>query len=91
MLTLLPGGTIGDGRSEWEESWRLDEESGNRVLTIGGRVGDTCRLARGADGVWRGRWLQYEQMPVELMPLGEPPATPAPERTAQAGARAVGW
>jgi hypothetical protein len=23
-----------------------------------------------ADGVWRGRWLQFEQMLVELIPLG---------------------
>jgi hypothetical protein len=90
VLALLPGGKIGDGRTEWEERWRLDVESGDRVLTIGGRVGDTCRLALGADGVWRGRWLQYEQMPVELMPLGGAPTTPAPERTAQAGARAGG-
>jgi hypothetical protein len=28
----------------------------------------TCRLQRDVDGVWRGRWLTHERMPVELIP-----------------------
>jgi hypothetical protein len=78
VLALLPGGAIGDGRSEWEQTWRLEEQDGERVLVIEGRAGDTCRLIRDQDCAWRGRWLHHRQMPVELWPLrGE---TSAPDR-----------
>ena len=30
----------------------------------------SAAYASDADGVWRGRWLQFEQMPIELIPLG---------------------
>lgn len=29
----------------------------------------TCRLTEGKDRVWRGRWLGFEQMPIELSPV----------------------
>ena len=28
----------------------------------------TCELRQDADGVWRGRWVDYERMPIELTP-----------------------
>jgi hypothetical protein len=55
VLALLPGGKIGEGRADWEERWRLEQAQGRSSLVIEGRRGDTCRLARGSDGVWRGR------------------------------------
>lgn len=29
----------------------------------------TCRLTEGRDRVWRGRWIYFEQMPIELSPV----------------------
>jgi hypothetical protein len=74
VLTLLPGGRIGGGRGRghWERTWRVERVEGEQdraALVIEGQTGVTCSLTRGADGVWRGRWLRYEQMPVELIPL----------------------
>lgn len=79
VLSLLPGGTIGDGASEWEAGWRVELGDGGRVLIIEGRAGITCRLARGADGAWRGRWLHHDQAPVELLPIGEALSDPLVE------------
>lgn len=28
-----------------------------------------CSLMRDTDGIWRGRWLNFERMPIELIPL----------------------
>jgi hypothetical protein len=81
VLALLPGRRIGDGRAEWEQTWRVDDEDGRRALVIEGRTGPTCRLARGPDGVWRGRWLHHERVPVELRPLDRaaPARAPTPD------------
>jgi hypothetical protein len=70
VLALLPGWRIGQGGTEWERGWRLEEEQGRRILVIEGKAGDTCRLRQQADGGWRGRWLHHQQLPVELLPLG---------------------
>jgi Mannosyltransferase putative len=69
-LQLLPKGRIGEGAAAAERSWRLEQAGGEPVLVISGEYGVICRLRLDADGVWRGRWLQFEQMPVELIPLG---------------------
>jgi hypothetical protein len=88
MLSLLPGGKIGDGATEWEECWRVDDDDGGRALIIEGRVGVTCRLARHPDGVWRGRWLHHDRGLVELLPVTAAP--PAPRSTADARVQACG-
>jgi hypothetical protein len=69
-LELLSDHTIGVGAAACERSWNLEE--GNRALTlvIAGEYGEICRLRLEVDGVWRGHWLQFEQMPIELIPLG---------------------
>jgi hypothetical protein len=69
-LQLLPEGRIGEGAAAAERSWHLEQAAGGPVLAISGEYGVICRLRLDADGVWRGRWLQFEQMPVELIPLG---------------------
>jgi hypothetical protein len=69
VLTLLPGGKIGGGGSAWEQRWRVEQGQGVRTLVVEGQFGVTCRLALGQDGIWRGRWLRQEQVPVELWPL----------------------
>lgn len=69
-LQLLPGGRIGEGAAAAERSWRLEQGGAGPVLSIAGDFGLICRLRLDDDGAWRGRWLQFEQMPVELIPLG---------------------
>ncbi len=86
-LELLPDHRIGRGGSRCERRWRVIMEGGSPRLEILGDRFVTCRLARHADGVWRGRWLRFERMPVELTALspdgdawivgGEPPAAPS--------------
>jgi hypothetical protein len=69
VLALLPGQRIGEGRGQWEQEWRLEGERERPILVIEGYAGVTCKLTRAPDGVWRGRWLHQERMPVELIPL----------------------
>ena len=68
-LELLPDHRIGRGGSRCERRWRVIMEGGSPRLEILGDRFVTCRLARHADGVWRGRWLRFERMPVELTAL----------------------
>jgi hypothetical protein len=73
VLELLPGQRVGDGGTRWEQGWRVEREQGRSTLVISGHAGVTCRLLQDSDGVWRGRWLHQEQMPVELGPLATAP------------------
>lgn len=70
VLTLLPDGRIEDGASQHEQTWHIEEQRDRDILVLEGYAGVTCTLTRSEDGMWRGRWLHYEQMPVELIPLG---------------------
>jgi hypothetical protein len=67
-MELLAGGVIGRGRAGLERWWRIDEQG---CLLIGGHSGASCRLTPGSDGVWRGRWLEYERMDIELIPAAD--------------------
>lgn len=69
-LELLPDGLIGAGAAAAERSWRLEQHEGGTTLLLDGEYGVICRLRLDDDGIWRGRWLQFEQMPIELIPLG---------------------
>ena len=69
-LGLLPDGKIGEGAAAAERSWKLERTADGPTLILAGEYGIIARLQLDADGVWRGRWLQFEQMPVELIPLG---------------------
>jgi hypothetical protein len=62
MIPARPG-------SEHEQAWRLQDRGAEKSLMIEGTFGVTCRLVLDVDGRWRGTWLDYEQMPVELIPL----------------------
>ena len=66
-LQLLPDGRIGEGAAAAERSWRLEQGRAEPVLVLDGEYGVICRLRLDSDGVWRGRWLQFEQMPIELI------------------------
>jgi hypothetical protein len=68
VIELLPDGSI-RGAGALEQRWRLIARGHTPILLIAGEDGDTCWLTRRDDGVWRGRWLRHERMPVELAPL----------------------
>jgi len=68
-MMFLPDGRVGEGAGGSEVFWDVKSENGDMVLELssGGQL--TCRLKRENDGLWRGRWLHYEKMPVVLAPL----------------------
>jgi hypothetical protein len=70
-LSFRADGTVGAGGEEAERYYFLarGEETRRprgRELVIGSAWEQTCRLRRGPDGIWRGRWLAHEGMPVTL-------------------------
>lgn len=68
-MELLPDGKIGEGSAGCELSWKIERTPSGAVLTIYGHHGGaTCHLSAHQDGVWRGRWLAHERMPIELIP-----------------------
>jgi hypothetical protein len=71
-LELLPGGAVGAGAGGRERRWSVFLVEGEALLALCGDDRPTCVLRRCPDGVWRGHWLEYERMPVELAPA--PPA-----------------
>jgi hypothetical protein len=72
VMTLLPDGLIGLGQGWLEDCWTLERNAANWSLVISCREGRTCVLERSEDGIWRGQWLKYEQMPIELAPTEDP-------------------
>lgn len=71
-MELLPDGKIGEGAAGCELSWKIERTPSGAVLTIYGHHGGaTCHLSAHQDGVWRGRWLAHERMPIELIPQAE--------------------
>lgn len=67
-MELLPDGKIGEGAAGCELVWKIERTPVGPVLTIYGHHGGaTCHLTRMADGVFRGRWLAHEKMPIELI------------------------
>jgi SAM-dependent methyltransferase len=66
-MELRPDGTIGAGSGTVERYYFGVRRTGRTELVIGSVFEETCTLTEGSDGVWRGRWSDYEQMPVTLM------------------------
>lgn len=83
-MELREGGDIGEGAADCEQKWFLRKLDGETVLSIDGDHGAICHLRVNGDGIWRGRWVQFEQMRVELIPLNGShdvvPQTPHQER-----------
>ncbi len=67
-MELLPNGMIGKGNDRCERTWAINTLKGQIVLTIFGTT-PTCHLKRDKDGVFKGKWLAYEKMNVELVPI----------------------
>jgi len=70
-MSFLPDGIIGKGAPGCELYWRIRTTEGNVVLEIYSESDLTCELRRNGDGAWTGRWLRFEQMPIELSPVPE--------------------
>ncbi len=68
LIELLPNGRVGAGGTRYEMSWRVVRSEGFPELRFYCYDHPTCRMTRHADGIWRGRWLYHERMPVELIP-----------------------
>ena len=67
-MVFSPDGSIGEGRDQMEQRWELHELGGRLLLEIWSVSEITCRLELAKDGVWRGKWERFEQMPVEVYP-----------------------
>lgn len=70
IMELIPGGRIGEGAEGCERQWELR----SNTLSISGKDGVICRLRRDQEHIWRGRWTQFEKMPIELVPIDQPDA-----------------
>ena len=70
-LDLLTHGRIGRGRRAGEQVWFVKERADQTIaLILAGNGQLTCRMMRDeATGVWRGRLLSHEELPVELHEL----------------------
>jgi hypothetical protein len=66
-IELAERGLIGEGAARCEVFWDVEmEKNGSRYIIIRSEVDVTCRLKEIEKGIWRGRWLNYERMEVEL-------------------------
>ena len=68
-LEGIAGQVIAEGEAECERRWSINHADGQEILTISRLDRPTCHLMLDADGVWRGRWLEHERMPVELISI----------------------
>lgn len=68
-LEFLEDGSIGEGAADCEKVWKVEQTPLGDVITIYGLFGGpTCHLRLDSDGIYRGHWLNYEKMPIELIP-----------------------
>ena len=74
LMRLAAGGEIAEGTGGCEKQWRLTEEDGRPVLWLGNGRLPICAMEEDEHGVWHGRWMHWEQMPVRLLPVREPSA-----------------
>ena len=70
-MCFLPDGTIGMGAAGCEKYWEIKEDHVNTILEISSENDLTCVLTLDKKGIWKGKWLRFEQMPIELTPLSE--------------------
>jgi len=67
-LTFQPCGQIGTGAHERERLWDLHAVGDRLFVEIFAHTEKTLAAELSPDGIWRGRWVVYEKMPVELTP-----------------------
>ncbi len=71
-LEFAPDGRIAVGGDRLEKTWNIRKDQDKLFLEIDGSDGVICRLSKGVDGVFSGRWAQHEQMPIYLLPIEKP-------------------
>lgn len=72
LMSFNSNQTIGEGRAALETEWHVELDGSQQAcLALTGRGQITCLLQMENDGVLRGRWLVYERMPIELIPIGQ--------------------
>jgi hypothetical protein len=69
-IRLDAGGVVGEGSAECERRWYVNIDDGRTILTLSRLDRPTCHLTRNGNGIWYGRWPEFERMPVEFLPLG---------------------
>jgi glycosyltransferase involved in cell wall biosynthesis/ADP-heptose:LPS heptosyltransferase len=68
-MEFLADGRIGLGGGGCERFWDLVEDKGKVALLISADRAITARLALQDGGIWRGRWIRHEKMPLVITPL----------------------
>jgi hypothetical protein len=69
-MQLMENGKIGDGARRLETDWDIiEEKNGDLKLNIRGQNGIQCSLTLGDKGIFTGKWLTHERMPIELIPM----------------------
>ena len=68
-MAFLPSGLVGRGAARCETYWRVKRVRSRVWLEIMSECALTCRLTRGKDRIWRGNWVDFEKMPIELRPF----------------------
>ena len=67
ILRFAADRLIGDGAAECERCWHVNQLGDDFVLTLSRLDRPTCHLRKRDEKTWTGRWLEYEQMPIELV------------------------
>ena len=70
-LEFRADGTVGAGSAGCERLWGVVEQEDGYCLYLASEKHLTCLLKRGEHGIWTGRWVRNEQMPVELIPCAD--------------------
>ena len=70
-IRLGDDGYLAEGSAACETHWHLTEEEGRPVLWLGNRHFPICALEEDTQGIWHGRWLRWEQMPIRLTPVSQ--------------------
>jgi ADP-heptose:LPS heptosyltransferase len=68
LMSFRSNGLVGQGAAGQEVYWDLLPDVQGPLLEIAARDRPTCLLKQEPTGVWKGRWLWYERMRVELIP-----------------------
>ena len=83
-LTFRACGRIGEGANDRERLWDLRAVGDRIFVEIFAHHEKTLAAEWTPEGIWRGRWVVYEKMPVELLPhdpAAEPSGQTAPENS----------
>lgn len=68
-MRFLDDGRVGEGAAGCEQLWDIRTHQDQLVLEVFSATQKTLAATFESDGVWRGRWLAFERMPVEIAPL----------------------